>query len=224
MQTNDNTSVAIAPDPKWPYAIAWIILSAVIVGVCVFAFFEHRARRVAINQPPLMGTVPPFELMNEKGTTITLASMRGKPWVTDFIFSYCAGQCPMMSSKMFALQQWLGQKDYDTRLVSFSVDPDRDTTTVLAEYGKRFKADPKRWDFVTGNRKGVYSLARRGFKLGVEDNPSTAPDDEIFIHSNRLVLVDADGEIRGYYDSSDDDSMKKLRLDISALEARRRSQ
>lgn len=205
---------------KFAYGAAWAVLVLVMVGVGVAAYLQHTQKRAEARTPAVLGEVPVFWAINEKGERVTRDSLRGTVWVTDFIFSYCGGQCPLMTSKMRELQEWMRAKDVrGVKLLSFSVDPDRDTTTVLSEYSERFKADPQRWDFLTGDRKEIHRLARHGFKLGVDDNPSTgtAPEEEPIIHSNRFVLVDAHSRIRGYYNSDDAAALKQLRQDIESL-------
>ena len=101
------------------------------------------------------------------------------------------------------------------RFVSFSVDPENDTVEVLAAYGREHGADPSRWSFLRGERAAIRSLSRDGFKLPVEDaEPGSAMP---ILHSPRFVAVDEAGGIRGYYDSSDPDAMKRLAFDARML-------
>src|SRR5262249_55172554 len=81
-----------------------------------------------------------FSLTECHGQTVTKADLLGKPWVACFIFTRCAGPCPRVSEQMQILQNRL--KGIDVRLVSFSVDPDRDTPEDLRKYAKVYKADP----------------------------------------------------------------------------------
>ena len=93
-------------------------------------------------------------------------------------------------------------KNRDVRLVSFTIDPVRDTPAVLASYGKRFGADPDRWYFLTGSLKDLHQLSRYAFMLGDIDGTLQ--------HSTRFVLIDQQSRIRGYYDSSDPEKMAAL--------------
>jgi protein SCO1/2 len=97
----------------------------------------------------------------------------------------------------------------DVRLVSFSVDPERDTPPVLAEYARRYQAQPGRWFFLTGDRNTIDSLDRRAFMLGNIDSSMQ--------HSTRFVLIDRHGNIRGYYGTSEDDPTVRLIVDIRRL-------
>src|SRR5262245_7549105 len=95
------------------------------------------------------------------------------------------------------------------RLVSITVDPDNDSPEVLAEYAKSFRARDDRWMFLTGDKQAIIHLARDGFKLPATEDPN--------VHSLRLVLVDRGGRIRGYFDSTDDESLASLQQRMTAL-------
>lgn len=167
------------------------------------------------------GDVPDFHLVSQTGDSVRLADLRGGLWIGDFIFTHCASSCPMMSAELQKLEAALG-KDSGVRLVSFSVDPERDTPARLAEYAKGYGATPDRWLFLTGDRAAVRKLAVEGFKVTVDD-PS--PEDvkqgaEAVMHSTRLALVDGLGRIRGYYDGTDAKAMQQLGKDVRTLLAR----
>ena len=106
----------------------------------------------------------------------------------------------------------------DIQLVSFSVDPERDTPQALAIYAEKYRADPKRWFFLTGRRDRIVRLVQDGFHLAVAAIPNDADSSGTIPHSSRFVLVDKQGTIRGYYDSRDLDALVRLKNDIDALE------
>ena len=132
------------------------------------------------------GVVPDFELTNEQGQPFKSSQLIGTPWIADFIYTTCPGPCPRMSSIMTRLQT----ESVGFRMVSFTIDPARDTPEVMAAYGKRFNADPNRWTFLTGPRETLQMLNRKGFKLGDVDGSMD--------HSTRFVLVDRNMHIRGF--------------------------
>ena len=102
------------------------------------------------------GVVPDFELTSEQGQPFKSSQLMGTPWIADFIYTTCPGPCPRMSSIMTRLQT----EGAGFRMVSFTIDPARDTPEVMAAYGKRFKADPSRWTFLTGPRETLQMLNR----------------------------------------------------------------
>jgi cytochrome oxidase Cu insertion factor (SCO1/SenC/PrrC family) len=176
--------------------------------ILLFLFLFGCTRKPQIDY----GEVPDFSLTDQNGKTLTRADLAGRVWIADFIFTNCAGTCPMITGTMHRLQ---GALPDEVHFVSFSVDPERDTPEVLAEYAKKSNADKVRWHFLTGDKSKIYDLTIKGFKLALEDSGGT--DVEPITHSTRLVLIDKQGRIRGYYGGTDDDDMKKLFSDATAL-------
>jgi protein SCO1/2 len=159
--------------------------------------------------------LPDFHLTNRDGRAVSKADLEGKPFVADFIFTRCAGICPAMSAQMSRLA---GELDPEVNLVSISVDPEHDTPEVLAEYAGRFDA-PERWYFLTGERDAIHSLSREGFLLGLEVATPESPTAEVepIVHSNRFVLVDRAGRIRGYYNAFDAEALDRLTDDAERV-------
>ena len=178
-----------------------------IVVLCVFLTACQAEPEL-----PAYYTVPEFSLTNQNGQTVTLGDLTGKIWVADFIFTNCAGTCPMMTGTMRKLQDALPE---EVRLVSFTVDPARDTPQVLAEYAKSHDAASERWFFLTGGRDALYDLSIKGFKLAVDVSNGT--DVEPITHSTRLVLVDRQGQIRGYYAGTEEQELERLSADVKKL-------
>ena len=168
---------------------------------------------------PLYGKVEDFKLTERSGETITNKALQGHLWIADFIFTRCAGICPMMSSRMRLLQEKL--KDHpEIHFVSFSVDPEYDTPEVLAKYAKHFNADSKKWLFLTGDKDQIFKLSRQHFYLAVGEIPEgerEAPDQSVD-HSSKFALVDTEGNIRAYYNSEDPDFVNQIARDVQQLE------
>jgi protein SCO1/2 len=118
----------------------------------------------------------------------------------------------MISSRMSELQKPLEKTD--VHLVSFSVDPAKDTPQVLRGYAEKLQAEPGRWDFLTGPQSIIYNLSRNGFKLAISDGTE---EKGIPVHSTRMILVDRHGAIRGYYDAAEADAVTKLVADTTHL-------
>jgi protein SCO1/2 len=157
---------------------------------------------------PILGQVAPFHLTSQSGQDFDSARLTGHVWVADFIFTNCEGPCPRMSGYMRALQKATTDLP-DLKMVSFTVDPKRDTPPVLSEYGKSFSADSDRWYFLTGDPKILDGLDHDSFKLG---NVGSQMD-----HSTRFVLVDAKRQIRGYYGIASGDPVTDLARDARRL-------
>jgi cytochrome oxidase Cu insertion factor (SCO1/SenC/PrrC family) len=158
------------------------------------------------------GAVPAFQLTNQNGQPFGSAQLAGKIWIADFIYTTCPGPCPMISSRMSELQKPLEKTD--VHLVSFSVDPEKDTPAVLRSYAERLQVESGRWDFLTGAKSAIYKLSHDGFKLAVSDGSDAQG---IPVHSTRMVLVDRHGQIRGYYDAAEPETITKLVADTNHL-------
>jgi cytochrome oxidase Cu insertion factor (SCO1/SenC/PrrC family) len=174
---------------------------------------------------PVLFEAPGFELVNQDGQKVSKSDLAGKPFVAAFMFSNCTTACPMMAGKMKGLQDRI--EDKDVRMVSFTVDPERDTPEVLKGYLKRFNADTARWFFLTGSKEQMVAV-ERGFGVRLprpapdartnEANPApTTNPMDLLPHSDRFLLVDAEGRVRGIYDTKDDNAMAKLRTDAVIL-------
>jgi protein SCO1/2 len=152
---------------------------------------------------PVVGRVAPFQLTAQNGQTFDSTRLMGSVWVADFIFTNCEGPCPRMSHYMRELQKVTADLP-DLKMVSFTVDPKRDTPEVLTAYGKNYEAGD-RWFFLTGDPKILDCLDHDSFKLG---NVGSQMD-----HSTRFVLVDRKGQIRGYYGIAEGDPVSQLAAD-----------
>jgi protein SCO1 len=163
-----------------------------------------------------LGPVADFSLTERSGQTVRLADLRGKVWVASFLFTRCCTGCPRISADLLELQKNLPE---GAMIVSFSVDPEHDTPPVLQAYADTLGADPKRWLFLTGKQDQVYPLIKDSFHLGVEQNQGEArkPGNEV-THSNRLIVVDAQGYVRGWdFDGTNPEDLPRLRQRIDEL-------
>ncbi|MCA9773161.1 MAG: SCO family protein [Myxococcales bacterium] len=172
----------------------------------------------ASRTPPVLGELPRFAFVERSGSPFGTDELAGKIWVADFIFTNCRGPCPAMTAQMRTLQDAL-RNVKDLRLLSFSIDPERDTLEVLRAYADRFGADRERWVFLRGDRAAVHALSVEGFHLGVGevDEKDRKPGEDTLFHSQRFILVDGKGRVRGYYDIADADFKARLVADVTAL-------
>ena len=169
---------------------------------------------------PVFYPAPEFDLVSSEGLPYSSADLNGKVWVADFIFTSCRGPCPLMSRHMRDLQDAVAGLE-DVRLLSISVDPERDNPEVLAEYGRRYGQDPSRWALLTGDKREIFDLIYSGFKLAVDDgrvDEQGNPGPGIITHSVKFVLVDQEGRIRGYYSGDQKDVVAQLEADVRRLE------
>jgi protein SCO1 len=191
----------------------YLIGALVIMPVVAIAVL-YLSRAFVVRELPKLGMVKPFELVDTSGKKVTDADLKRNIWIASFIFSSCGEQCPLINEQMKWLQKELRFKD-PIRLVSVTVDPNRDTPAVLAKYAARYDADPSKWLFLTGRIDTIKDIMRNSFKLG-GDMPGEASGDNI-MHSSRLVLVDNRGAVRGYYDAMNNDEVRALASDAKSL-------
>ena len=183
-----------------PRKIEWIVWAglAVISFAIFLAFIVTQLKGKPL---PVYGTLSDFTLTNQNGQPVTLANFRGQIWIADAIFTRCPGQCLLMSAHMTEIQHAMppGQS---IQLVSFTTDPAFDQPPVLKKYGDRFGAMDDRWSFLTGDKSTLHGVEVDGLKLSVLDKPATEQEsaNDLFIHSEKFVLLDKLGRIRGYYD------------------------
>lgn len=152
----------------------------------------------------------PFTLTNQSEETVGLEELKGKPWVGTFVFSTCPGPCSMITGRMKQLQTDLD--DVDFNLVSVTVDPKNDTPEKLTKYADAFTADLKNWHFLTGDAEVIYELIRGGFKMPVAE---MKPGD--ILHTNRFVVVDAEGNYVDSFTALKDDQYFDLKKRIREL-------
>lgn len=162
------------------------------------------------------GSVPDFTLTERNGSPVSLAQLRGKIWIADFIYTTCTDTCPLQTAMMAKLQQEYAGKP-DVQFVSFTVDPERDTPQALARYADKHQADASRWYFLTGQRDRIIGLIQQGFHLAVAAAPVEADPGGMIAHSPRFVLVDKEARIRGYYDSRELEAFVRLKNHIDVL-------
>ena len=155
-----------------------------------------------------------FEFTERSGKTIRNEDLAGHPWVVSFIFTNCAGPCFRVTSAMRRLQDEFF-KDTDLRLVTITVDPERDSPTQLAKYANGFGADHERWLFLTdptGQKDKIYPLIWGSFLMPVQEATGEMRiEGHEFIHTNNVLLVDERGVVQGKWNSIDDASFDKLR-------------
>lgn len=211
------------PTPKTASRLVWAALVAVLAVVAA-AGVASLGRRSggdggALGGLQVLGELPDFDLSERSGRRVRLGDLRGTVWVADFVFTRCAGVCPVLSTRMAALQEPLRiGEDPGVRLVSFSVDPAHDSPEVLREYAARYGASEQGWLFLTGERDQLHRLIKDGFRLSVAERDAAVADpNEMITHSDRFVLVDGKGRIRGYYHGTEEESVARLVRDLQAL-------
>lgn len=165
---------------------------------------------------PKLGAVPAFALRDQGGQTVTAASLRGQPFVANFVFTRCPDVCPLLTSKLAGVRQRLVADRVRVRYVSFSVDPANDTPEVLAAYAREHHVDFDDWRFLTGDAEAVKRVIVQGFKQSLAEQPGEQGKPANVLHGSHFVLVDGAGQIRGFY-RSDEEGLLTLTRDARML-------
>jgi protein SCO1/2 len=163
-------------------------------------------------------SVVDFKLQNQMGKMVSLSDLPGKVIVADFFFTRCPGICPKLTTNIRKLQDALSSKDQFKQLnpafiqfLSFSVDPERDSVPALQAYGAKYAINPDVWWLLTGPKKEIYDFSLTELKLGQSDGEGI---DSNFIHTEKLVLLDKEHVVRGYYNGLDSVDLAKLANDM----------
>ena len=191
-----------------------LVMSSAIIAVTVTLYFLRQAPVPIVlhaeTSLPELYPIAEFQLTDSTGAAFGLEDLQDTMWVANFMFTSCPSICPTLSANMATLQKQFADTS-GIQFVSVTVDPETDTPEVLAEYATRFGADPARWHFLTGPLEDIHTLAVESFKVGSVDNP--------VFHSDKFILVDEAGYVRGYYTGTDIDDVQRLATDIELLRA-----
>jgi protein SCO1/2 len=188
-----------------------------LAGVLVLVFAVSVVNRLpsfktakADSYQQLVGrSLPDFTLTDQHGTSVSRESLSGKIWVANLMFASCSTVCVTLGKHLSALDAKI-QSIPEVRIVSLSVTPEADTPEVLRAYAKRWSASPQ-WLFLTGERAQIQRLATGGFCL-------SAGTDEVLAHSDKLVVVDRSGTVRGYFDGTQSEAPKAVLTLLKTLQ------
>ena len=176
---------------------------AIAVGITI-AVSQHSYAAL----PEVIGKAPPFTLTTVNNTPLSSDELKGKVWLMNFFFASCPGPCPLINAELKKLRE-ISALQNDLRILSVTVDPARDTPERLATYAAHYEAKPGSWDFLTGDEAKIRSLIEEGFKL--------ISADDVSMHTTRIVLVDRNGDIRGFYQGTEPDGIKQMFQDAEVV-------
>ncbi len=186
--------------------LAMLILGLALAVVLFYQLYTgFQQGKPTDTELPAYGEIADFKLIESAGNVFARHDLKGNAWLVNFIFTRCPGMCPTMSLQFQMIQKTLPAS---VNLLSISVDPEYDTPPVLKEYADKYRAEAGSWYFLTGSKNDVNALIK-SFHIGTDDDPNA--------HSLRFVLIDDKAQIRGYYDSTEADVIRKIKEDISKL-------
>jgi len=157
--------------------------------------------------------VASFTLINQNGETITESDFKDKIYIADFFFTRCQTICPVMTGNMADLQEYF-KDDKEIKFLSHSVTPIMDSVPILRAYATKKGVIDGKWEITTGDKKHIYDLARKSYFAVLDEGDG---GDQDFIHTEQFILVDKKKQIRGFYDGTDKNEMKRIIKDIEIL-------
>jgi protein SCO1/2 len=158
-------------------------------------------------------TIGDFSFTNQNGKTITQKDYEGKIYVADFFFTTCGSICPIMTTNMIDVQKAFANNP-KVMILSHTVTPEIDSVPVLKKYSLEKGVIDSKWNLVTGDKKDIYSMARKSYLAVKLGKPEELYD---MVHTENFVLVDAERRVRGFYDGTKKEEVKKLIEDIQWL-------
>ena len=222
------------PKPAWKlskseYLKIGILATIFVTGVTTAYLIQRPERQLPILNPSDLNPalvadslegqgmdhrVADFDLVDQTGTRRTQADVAGKVRVVSYFFTTCPTICVDMAAGLRRVQDEFSG-DQRLRILSHTAMPDYDSVPLLADYGDRNGCDPAQWWLLTGTPEELNRLARTSYFAVLEEGQGW--DEHSFIHTENLVLVDAQGRLRGYYDGTDPKAVDQLIQDIPLL-------
>ncbi|MEI8292857.1 MAG: SCO family protein [bacterium] len=196
--------------PRSGWVVAFLA-AALLIGLAYVSLKSTRPPALPAGLEKI-SQVPPFQLTDQTGRTITLDDLKGKIWAANFIFTRCKGPCPITGQRMQELANRLKKTRGQVELVSFTVDPEYDSSEVLSLFSKQQGAEPDVWKFLTGTPDAIQKIVVNGLLQPIAKEPDGVP-----AHSTRIVIVDGAGWLRGYHEGLDPEVVQKLMVDIGEL-------
>ncbi|MTH17921.1 SCO family protein [Flavobacterium sp. LC2016-01] len=158
-------------------------------------------------------TIADFSFVNQNGDTITQKNYEGKIYVADFFFTTCGSICPKMSTNLVDVQKAV-LNNPKVMLLSHTVFPEVDSVSVLKAYAIKYGVVDSKWNLVTGDKKEIYTMARKSYLAVKLGRPDQLYD---MVHTENFVLVDQKRRVRGFYDGTNKEEIKRLLEDIDFL-------
>ncbi len=201
-----------AHGPMFGRPWAWALLAVLLLALPAMAVWWRSPPALERYTP-----LPGFSLLNQQDQTLTSLDLRGQVVLVNFIFTRCPDVCPLLSARMAWLRRNLPAQalgGHPIVLVSITVDPEWDRVPQLAAYAERWGAQLPGWQFLTGDPEQVRQVIADFQQVAeVVDRSGEVP---AIAHSERILLIDPAGVVRGFY-PSDEDSLEQLRRDAHRL-------
>ena len=194
-------------------------LRAIVISTLLFSACSTKdplpiyGEKTIVGSDTLYHEIPAFSFTNQFGEIVTSDQYEKQIYVADFFFTTCPSICPIMTNSLLKVQEEIKKNNWPVQLLSHTVDPETDSVDVLLQYGKNKGADFEMWNFVTGEKQKIYNIAAKYLVVANEDTTQEIQ----FVHSDKLVLIDANNRIRGLYSGTDETDVNRMIKDIQRL-------
>ncbi len=211
-----------AAERQWLLPAASAFLLVMLIVCVVGLYLQKRPNSGTIGSAqvvelPVLSELPAFSFTDQDRQTFGSEQLDGRPWVANFVFTSCPTVCPTFTAGMRRLKGRMASTEVQLKWVSFSVDPETDTPSVLKEYATRHDADSADWRFLTGPGEEIRSIVVDGFKQALAPDPDKVGN---ILHGSHFVLVDSQLRLRGYYGAEDPDALERLVADATRLSSK----
>ena len=205
-----------------PAKTMWVFIALIfvvpVITYTLVSWYQNKYEKLPVynlsgKNENLLTQLSSFNLLNQDGRKLNKGDWDNKLLVIDFFFTHCPSICPKLTKALKEVESNFNKENF-LQIASFTVDPERDSSAQLRKYSAQFNLNTIQWNLITGAKKDIYKLARNGFKIIAADGDG-GPDD--FIHSDQIILVDTQKNIRGYYEGTNPDEIKRLITDINKL-------
>lgn len=177
--------------------------------------YGNKEFNADLDEDTIYHSVPSWSFENQNGINKSSEDLKGKVHLVDFFFTNCPTICPKMTVNMKKIQNALQKECLENvELLSFTVDPTRDSVEQLSQYARTYNLNSKNWNLLTGNQNTIYDLGVNGFLVPNQED-ALAPGG--FLHSEKLILIDQKQRIRGYYDGTNPSNISVIVEDIKSL-------
>lgn len=170
------------PGGQLAYAIIVILVAILLVGTGEFLWLNGKTGRAAVGGP--------FTLENGTGQTVTDRMFRGKYMLVYFGYTYCPDVCPTTLNAVAEALEHLGGKADELVPVFITVDPQRDTPSIMKQYTAAFSP---RLVGLTGSDANIAAVAKEYHVYYAVHRTGPGPNDYSMDHSSILYLMGSDG-------------------------------
>ena len=169
--------------------------------------------RIGLDGDTIVHFIRPFTFTDQLGNDVTNATYKDLIHVVDFFFTSCPSICPKVTAQMLRIYDHV-KEDGDVRLISHTIDPKRDSISVLKRYADNLEIDHGIWHFLRGPKDEIMDIANEDYFIAALEAPD-APGG--FDHSGKIILLDKSAKIRAFCDGTDPESVSEFIRDIDKL-------